>query len=206
MPVPSAEITSRMASWPSILSGRAFSTFRILPKSGRIAWYLRSRPCFAEPPARVALDDEDLGFLGVAARAVGQLARERPAFERALALHQVARLAGGFAGPAGDEALLDDAAAVVRVLFQVLGERLARRRSGPGRATSGLPRRVFVWPSNCGSGSFTETTATSPSRTSSPVRFGSLSLRIFALARVVVEDARERLCGSRSGGCRRRSC
>ena len=35
----------------SIRSKRAFSTFRILPRSGRIAWMRRSRPCFAEPPA-----------------------------------------------------------------------------------------------------------------------------------------------------------
>ena len=42
----------------------------------------------------------------------------------------------------------------------------------------GLPSLVFVWPSNCGSWSFTETTAVSPSRTSSPVRFGSFSFSI----------------------------
>src|SRR5215217_4177587 len=29
----------------------AFSTFRILPFNGRIAWKLRSRPCLAVPPA-----------------------------------------------------------------------------------------------------------------------------------------------------------
>ena len=41
----------RISSWPSILSKRAFSTLRILPRSGRIAWKRRSRPCLAEPPA-----------------------------------------------------------------------------------------------------------------------------------------------------------
>ena len=30
---------------------RARSTFKILPRSGRMAWNLRSRPCLAEPPA-----------------------------------------------------------------------------------------------------------------------------------------------------------
>ena len=30
---------------------RAFSTLRILPRSGRTACVLRSRPCLAEPPA-----------------------------------------------------------------------------------------------------------------------------------------------------------
>jgi hypothetical protein len=34
-----------------ILSMRARSTLRIFPLSGRIAWFLRSRPCLAEPPA-----------------------------------------------------------------------------------------------------------------------------------------------------------
>src|SRR6266852_2527354 len=51
MPVPSAVIMARISSWPSILSYRAFSTLRIFPLSGRIAWYFRSRPIFAEPPA-----------------------------------------------------------------------------------------------------------------------------------------------------------
>jgi hypothetical protein len=30
---------------------RALSTFRIFPRSGRIAWNARLRPCLAEPPA-----------------------------------------------------------------------------------------------------------------------------------------------------------
>ena len=42
-------------------------------------------------------------------------------------------------------------------------------------STGGLPSFVFVWPSNCGSASFTEITAVRPSRTSSPVRFSSFS-------------------------------
>ena len=42
-----------------------------------------------------------------------------------------------------------------------------------------LPSLVLVWPSNCGSASLIETIAVSPSRTSSPVRFGSFSLSSF---------------------------
>ena len=42
--------------------------------------------------------------------------------------------------------------------------------------TSALPSLAFVWPSNWGSTSLTETTAVSPSRTSSPERLASLSL------------------------------
>ena len=33
------------------MSKRAFHTFKILPRNGRIAWLRRSRPCLAEPPA-----------------------------------------------------------------------------------------------------------------------------------------------------------
>jgi hypothetical protein len=43
--------------------------------------------------------------------------------------------------------------------------------------THGLPSFVFVCPSNCGSRSLTERTAARPSRTSSPSRFSSFSLR-----------------------------
>ena len=39
----------------------------------------------------------------------------------------------------------------------------------------GLPSFVFVCPSNCGLRSFTDRTAASPSRTSSPSRFSSFS-------------------------------
>src|SRR5919197_156466 len=51
MPVPSAVISVTISAEVSIFSKRAFSTFRILPRSGRIAWLRRSRPCLAEPPA-----------------------------------------------------------------------------------------------------------------------------------------------------------
>ena len=40
---------------------------------------------------------------------------------------------------------------------------------------SALPSFAFVWPSNCGSVSFTLMTAVRPSRTSSPERFASFS-------------------------------
>src|SRR5438309_332815 len=51
IPQPSAAIMVLISSLPSILSKRAFSTFRILPLSGRMAWKRRSRPCLADPPA-----------------------------------------------------------------------------------------------------------------------------------------------------------
>ena len=77
IPQPIAAMIVRISSWPSILSKRAFSTFRILPRSGRIAWNCRLRPCFAEPPAGVALDQEDLAQRRVALLAVGELSGKR---------------------------------------------------------------------------------------------------------------------------------
>src|SRR5437667_6577 len=50
-PAPSAVMMLRISSLARILSMRAFSTFRILPRMGRMAWKRRSRPCFADPPA-----------------------------------------------------------------------------------------------------------------------------------------------------------
>ncbi len=44
-------MSERISAKASILSKRAFSTFRIFPLSGRIACVFRSRPCLAEPPA-----------------------------------------------------------------------------------------------------------------------------------------------------------
>ncbi len=51
MPVPTAVIRFWISWLESTLSIRAFSTFKILPRSGSTACVLRSRPCFAEPPA-----------------------------------------------------------------------------------------------------------------------------------------------------------
>ena len=44
-------ISAPIVSDPNILSNRTRSTFKIFPRSGKIAWVLRSRPCFAVPPA-----------------------------------------------------------------------------------------------------------------------------------------------------------
>ena len=104
MPAPRAMTSGRMFSLETILSRRAFSTLSSLPRSGRMAWKRRSRPCLAEPPGRVALDDVQLALGRVALLAVGQLAGQRHALERALADDQVASLAGGLAGARGGQA------------------------------------------------------------------------------------------------------
>ena len=48
---PSAWMILFTSSLSNALCHMAFSTFRILPRNGRMAWNWRLRPCFAEPPA-----------------------------------------------------------------------------------------------------------------------------------------------------------
>ena len=124
---------------------------RILPRRGRMAWMAELRPCLAGPPARVALDQEQLGGGDVLGAAVGQLARQAAAGQGALAAGQVAGLAGGLAG--------------LHRLHAFMTMRLASAGCSSSQApssslttcvtkpsTSLLPSLVLVWPSNCGSG------------------------------------------------------
>ena len=122
IPAPRAMISGRIFSLERILSRRAFSTLSILPHIGRIAWKRRSRPCLGRAAGRVALDEVELAARRVALLAVGQLAGQRHALERALADDEVAGLAGRLAGAGRGQALLDDPPAVGRVLVEVLAE------------------------------------------------------------------------------------
>src|SRR3954465_15494043 len=139
MPVPSAVIRAWISLFCRTLSMRLFSTLRILPRSGRTACVLGSRPCLGEPPAEwppppklpprvgraaggVALDHEDLGQRRVLDRTVGELARQRRVLQRGLAPREVARLAGGRARLGGRDRLPDDPERVLAVLLQELGE------------------------------------------------------------------------------------
>ena len=51
IPVPNAEIIIPILSEDITLSNLDFSVLRILPNTGRIAWYFLSLPVFAEPAA-----------------------------------------------------------------------------------------------------------------------------------------------------------
>ena len=51
MPVPKAVIIDWTSLFLRTRSMRAFSTLMILPRIGRIAWNIESRPDLAEPPA-----------------------------------------------------------------------------------------------------------------------------------------------------------
>ena len=169
-----------MSAWISwfcrTLSIRAFSTLRILPRSGSTAWVARSRPCLAEPPAESPSTmkssvsegsrmEQSASLPGSAEFSSADLRRVR-----SRALRAAAR------AWAADTALRMTA-------LPSLG--FSSRNSASFALTTdstkpcmpGLPSLVFVWPSNCGSLSLAEMTAVRPSRTSSPERLSSFSLR-----------------------------
>ena len=50
-PVPIAVIIAWISVFDRTLLMRFFSELMIFPRNGRIAWVVRSRACFAEPPA-----------------------------------------------------------------------------------------------------------------------------------------------------------
>src|SRR4029450_3469088 len=95
-PVPSAVISAWISGFCRTLSIRAFSTLRILPRSGSTACVERSRPCLAEPPAEspsTMNNSASDGFLTVQS-----------------------------AGTPGGAGLADDRAGLLRVLLEELGE------------------------------------------------------------------------------------
>ena len=81
-----------------------------------IASLLRRSPC------RLALDEVELAQRRIALLAVGQLAGQRAAVERALAAHEIAGLAGRLARTGGVDRLADDAPRHGRVLFEIGAE------------------------------------------------------------------------------------
>ena len=182
MPVPSAVISVPISWLPSILSKRARSTLRILPRSGSTAWNSRLRPCLAEPPARVALDDEQFGLGRIALLAVGELAGQRIDVERALAPRQLARLARGLAGGGGLDHLADDGLGFRRMLLEPGGERSLMTPSTAGR-TSEETSLSLVCDENFGSATLIDSTAVRPSRQSSPVRVDLFLARAAARSR-----------------------
>src|ERR1700740_874917 len=113
MPVPSAGMSVPICSEESILSMRARSTLRILPRSGSTAWNSRLRPCLAEPPAESPSTMNNSDF-------AGSRSWQRRYIEGTLAPRQFAGLARGLAGGGGFHHLADDDLGLLRVLLEPL--------------------------------------------------------------------------------------
>ena len=122
MPVPSAVISAWTSLFLSTRSMRAFSTLRILPRSGRTAWVWRSRPCLAEPPAespstmKISAKDGSLTEQSASLPGSGE-------FSSALLRRVRSRaLRAADAGLRGLDGLADDRPRLARVLLQELRE------------------------------------------------------------------------------------
>ena len=119
---------------------------------------------------RVALDDEDLALLAAGRRAVAELAGQREARRRrALARDFGLRRAARFTRARRENDARDDR--LGRASWCELSQCSSAGRTieSTMAVTSGLFRRSFVWPWNCGSLRKMLSTPTTPSRMSSAV-------------------------------------
>ena len=171
MPAPNAVIIALISALASMRSSLVFSTFKILPRSGKIAWKVLSRPCLALPPAESpstkishrlgSFSEQSANFPG---NALDSSAPLRSVISRALRASSRARRATRH---------------FWITVFATCGFSSKNVLSPSNKAPStrprmsALPSLVLVCPSNCGSVSFTLMTLVSPSRTSSPDRLAS---------------------------------
>ena len=196
-PQPNAVIMALISSLASARSMRAFSTFRILPRRGRIAWKWRSRPVLGAAACGVALDQEDFALAGVALGAVRQLAGQATR-DSSTVLRRVrsrALRAASRARAAARQLVQNQLRPTVRVLLQ--------DRSPACRSPALSTMRAHLAVAQLGLGLALKLrldqldarrSRARPSRTSSPVRFASLALRMLVLAAVIVDDAGQRAC------------
>ena len=178
MPQPSAVISVPTSADCSILSKRAFSTFRILPFSGRIACVRRSRPCLAEPPAESPstrkISDSAGSFSWQSASLPGSPAMSSAPFRRVISRAFLA------ASRARVASIILDA-----IAFASCGCSSKNSSTRPAIACSTMPliseetSLSLVCEENFGSGTLTDNTAVRPSRASSPL---GVNLSFFELS------------------------
>ena len=168
MPVPSAVISVPICSEDSILSKRARSTLRILPRSGSTAWNSRARPCLAEPPAESPSTMKSSALAGSrswqSASLPGRLATSRAPLRRvsSRALRAASRAA------AASTTLPTMTLASAGCSSNQVPSASLSAPSTTGR-TSEETSLSLVCEENFGSGTLTDRTQVSPSRQSSPV-------------------------------------
>ena len=145
----------------------ACSAFRTLPRKGRIAWVLRSRPCLAEPPAESpstmksslsagSVDEQSASFPGRFKRCETAVLRVTSAdAARDASLARAARMMRA-----------TTASAMVLFSFRYCSS-AGRMRPSIMLAASALLRRSLVWPWNCGLVRYRDRIAQMPSRMSS---------------------------------------
>ena len=111
-----------------ILSWRAFSTFRILPFSGRIAWNLAVAALLGGAAGGLALDQIELAAIRLAFASSPRACPAGPAVQRAFAARQSRALRAASRARAASIALLMIRLAIGRVLFEEQAQPVRRRR------------------------------------------------------------------------------
>mmetsp|Transcript_34361 Transcript_34361/g.108282 ORF Transcript_34361/g.108282 Transcript_34361/m.108282 type:complete len:228 (-) Transcript_34361:983-1666(-) len=157
----------------------AFSMFRILPRSGSTACVRRSRPCLAEPaalsPSTMKSSVSSVFRLEQSASLPGSTVEVSSDLRRTISRAALAAAAAACAA----WALARIASRNLGWKSKVFSSSSASTVSTATRA-SRLPRRFLVWPSNSGSGTFTDTMAVRPSRMKSRAMEPSSFLILFA--------------------------
>ena len=119
---------ARISALDKILSSRAFSTFRILPRSGKNRLEMAVAPLLGGAAGGVPFDDVQFADGRVPGRTVGQLAGQRTHFQRVLAAGQLPRLARRLARPGRLHDFSTMLARHGRILVQKLRELLGKQR------------------------------------------------------------------------------
>jgi len=170
IPIPIEDISAFISLFDSIFCSLDFSTFMTFPLSGSIAWYSLSLPCFAIPPAEspsTMYSSHSSGF--VFEQSASFPGSDSPSSSPFLRVSSLAFFAASLAFAALMHFSIS--------FFAILG--FSSRNSDSSVFTnestvpfiSVFPSLVFVCPSNCGSGIFSDRTAVSPSFVSSLVIF-----------------------------------
>ena len=166
-----------ISAFAYILSSLAFSTFRILPLSGRMACVARLLAVLAEPPAEspsTMYISHLEGSLSIQSASLP--GRDIPSSADFLLVSSLAFLAASLARWESTDFSM--------IVFATAGFCSRKISSWPlttlstAPLASLFPSFCFVCPSNCGSSILTLIMAVSPSRISSPERFDSLSFKI----------------------------
>ena len=168
MPTPSAWTRSASCWFCCSFSRVAEATLRILPRNGSTAWVARSRACFAEPPAEIALDDKYFRALRRRIRAICELAGQPQFAHRGLARDVLFGLAAQALLGALEREIEQTCAAWLGAVGEPMVEGVATTLSTI-RAASTVCSRPLFWPWNSGSRMNTEISAAQPVITSSAV-------------------------------------
>ena len=167
MPAPSAVISVPICSDDSILSKRARSTFRILPRSGSTAWFSRLRACLAEPPAESPSTMKSSDLAGSRSWQSASLPGREEMSSADLRRVSSRALRAASRAAAASTIFCTIGLASVGCSSNHCAMPSPTRPSTAGR-TSEETSLSLVWEENLGSGTLTDSTQVRPSRASSP--------------------------------------